>query len=261
MVAPNKGTDFEFVIEYLDRAELKEPVLIEGLPGVGNVGKLAVEHLIDVLALKPYARLYSRHLPPQVSVSEDGVVDLARHDLYYMKGHDGGSDLLVLTGDYQGLTPEGQYILSLRTLELARDLSVSMIFTLGGFGLIRMVETPSVLGAVTHEDMIPAFKDLGVIFRRGEPGSGIIGASGLLLGMGKYFGIPGICLMGETSGYFADPRSAGEILQILAGYFDLEIDLTKLEERAKQVDEITNKLKKDIEASEQEERDDLRYFG
>ena len=67
--------------------------------------------------------------------------------------------------------------------------------------------------------------------------------------------------MGETSGYFADPRSAGEILKVLAGYFDLDIDLTKLEERAKQVDEITSKLKKDIEASEQEERDDLRYFG
>jgi proteasome assembly chaperone (PAC2) family protein len=35
------------IINYLQKPDLKDPVLIEGLPGVGNVGKLAAEHLID----------------------------------------------------------------------------------------------------------------------------------------------------------------------------------------------------------------------
>jgi hypothetical protein len=39
-----------------------------------------------------------------------------------------------------------------------------------------------------------------------EPGGGIVGASGLLLGLGEMRGIKGVCLMGETPGYLVDPK-------------------------------------------------------
>ena len=32
---------------FYEEPELVNPILIEGLPGVGNVGKLAAEHLLD----------------------------------------------------------------------------------------------------------------------------------------------------------------------------------------------------------------------
>jgi proteasome assembly chaperone (PAC2) family protein len=40
----------------------------------------------------------------------------------------------------------------------------------------------------------------------------------------------------------------------------VSIDLSELEERAKQVDSITNQLK-DIETSDKEERSDVNYIG
>ena len=40
-------------IKYVDKTpKLKNPIFIEGLPGIGNVGKLAVEHLIDIYESK-----------------------------------------------------------------------------------------------------------------------------------------------------------------------------------------------------------------
>ena len=37
------------LVRYLEHPKLKDPIFIEGLPGIGNVGKLAAEHLKDEL--------------------------------------------------------------------------------------------------------------------------------------------------------------------------------------------------------------------
>jgi len=250
----------DVIFKVLKEVELRNPVFVEGLPGVGNVGKLAAEHIIEEVGMVKFAELYSKYLPPQVMVTDEGSVNLVRHDFYYHIGKD--RDLIVLTGDFQGLTPEGQYKLAYETVKIIKGLGASFIITLGGFGVIRMVSEPNVLGAVTSVDLKKEFEDLGVVFKKGEPSSGIIGASGLLLGLGSLEGLPGICLMGETSGYFVDPRSARSVLQVLCKFLGIEVDFTSLETKAKQIDEITSRIKEDIEASESEERkDDLRYFG
>jgi uncharacterized protein (TIGR00162 family) len=250
------------IIKFKEKPELVDAVLIEGLPGVGNVGKLAAEHLVEELDFIKFAEIYSKFLPPQVIVGEDGTVSLVKHDIYYRKGLDGQRDIVLLTGDYQGLTPEGQYELSLETVKMAKELNVTLIFTLGGYGVIKLIEEPAVLGAVTSPDLKERLGDLGVVFKKGEPSSGIIGASGLLLGLGQLEGVDGICLMGETSGYFVDPRSARSVLSVLSRYLDFEIDYSSLEKKATQIDEITSRIKENLDEAETNERpDDLRYFG
>ena len=138
-------------------------------------------------------------------------------------------------------------------------MGVSSIYTLGGYGLGKLVPEPRVLGAATSEEMVTLFKSAGVEFIEGEPGAGIVGASGLLLGLGKLQGIQGGCLMGETSGYMVDPKSASVVLKSLQKLLNIEIDLEELEKRAKQVDNITSQLKEN--ESEVEERVDVNYIG
>jgi uncharacterized protein (TIGR00162 family) len=252
----------EIFINMSKKPRLKDIILIEGLPGVGNVGKLAAEHLIDELKAEKFAEIYSKFFPPQVLVNDDGVVKLVNNELYYKKKDKSlESDLLFLIGDYQGLTPEGQYNLSSDVLDLALKYGVKLIITLGGYGLGRMVEKPRVLGAVSKPDMIKEMKKHGIVFQRGEPGSGIVGASGLLLGLGKIHDISGVCLMGETSGYFADPKSAQEVLKILTNILKIKIDFSELENKAKQIDKITSQIR-DIEPPKTKKSDeDLRYIG
>lgn len=245
-------------IHYDEKPKLNDPVFIEGLPGIGNVGKLAAEHLIDQLKGKKFAAIVSKHFPPQVVIEENGVIRLVDNQLYYVK-RKGKPDLVILVGDYQGLTPEGQYELSDFILKELKSLKVKRIFTLGGYGIGRMIRKPRVLGAATGEDLVKEMKDLGVVFSRNEPGAGIVGASGLLLGLGKYYGMESVCLMGETSGYFVDPKSAQAVLEVLAKILDVEVDYEELEAKAKQIDSITARLK-EIEAKVDKE-EDLGYIG
>jgi uncharacterized protein (TIGR00162 family) len=165
-----------------------------------------------------------------------------------------------MVGDYQGLTPDGQYELSDKTLMIAKDLGVKKIFTLGGYGLGKMIEKPRVLGAATDTELVEEMKKFGVTFSKGEPGSGIVGASGLLLGLGNLYGMRSACLMGETSGYFVDPKGAQAVLEVLSKILSVKIDFTELETKAEQIDQITSKLR-EVEPPVEPKREDLGYIG
>ncbi|RZD35607.1 MAG: proteasome assembly chaperone family protein [Methanobacteriota archaeon] len=240
--------------------KLKDAILLEGLPGVGNVGKLAAMHLIEELKAKKCMEIYSSHFPPQVLIDEDGIVNLVNNELYYYNGKGKERDLLFLVGEYQGMDSSGQYDLCQKLIAMVKEMGVTTIYTLGGYGLGKLVPDPRVLGAATSNDIVKLFKKADVEFIDGEPGAGIVGASGLLLGLGKLQGIHGGCLMGETSGYMVDPKSASVVLKSLQKLLGISIDLSELEERAKQVDSITNQLK-DIETSDKVERTDVNYIG
>jgi uncharacterized protein (TIGR00162 family) len=250
----------QIVIVFKEKPSLRDPIFIEGLPGVGNVGKLAAEHLVDQLKAVKFAEIFSKFFPPQVLVNDSGVIRLVSNEMYYVSRPEAPNDLVIMTGDYQGLTPEGQYELSDRTLQVIKELGVKRMYTLGGYGLGRMIEKPRVLGAATDQQIVEEMKLNGVTFSKGEPGSGIVGASGLLLGLGNIYGISSVCLMGETSGYFVDPKGAQAVLEVLARILDVKIDFAELEEKALQIDQITSKLR-EAEPESQPKREDLGYIG
>lgn len=250
----------DIILNYKERPKLKSPIFVEGLPGVGNVGKLAAEHLVDQLKAVKFIEMYSKYFPPQVLVNDSGTIRLVSNEMYYVKRPLVENDLIIMTGDYQGLTPEGQYALSDRTLQVAKEFGVGRIYTLGGYGLGKMIEKPRVLGAATDPELVEELKGFGVTFSKGEPGSGIVGASGLLLGLGSQYGMRSACLMGETSGYFVDPKGAQAVLEVLSKILGITIDFRELEAKAQQIDMITSKLK-EVEAPAEPKREDLGYIG
>ena len=250
----------DVVTVFKEKPELNRPIMIEGLPGVGNVGKLAAEHLVDQLKAVKFLEIFSKFFPPQVLVNDSGVIKLVSNEMYYVKRPDARNDLVILIGDYQGLTPDGQYELSDKTLQIAKELGVEMTYTLGGYGLGKLIERPRVLGAVSDEALVEEMKNFGVTFSKGEPGSGIVGASGLLLGLGKIMGMSSVCLMGETSGYFVDPKAAQAVLEVLSKILEVKLDFTDLEDKAQQIDVLTSKLK-ESEPQPEPRKEDLGYIG
>ncbi len=252
----------EVIVRYIGKKpSLKNPILIEGLPGIGNVGKLAVEHLIENIGAKKFIEIYSKDFPPQVFINADGTVKLVRNELYYYKAKNRKQhDLILLTGDYQGLSSSGQYELAHTILKIAKEFNVKQIFTLGGYGLGREIKEPHVIGAATSRKLVEKMKSYGVIFRENEPGGGIVGASGLLLGIGKLYGFEGVCLMGETPGYLVDPKSAKAVLKVLDRVLNIDVDLTELERKAMEIESIAQQLK-DLERAARERSEDLQYIG
>ncbi len=257
----------DVLVRITERVALKDPVLVEGLPGVGNVGKLAVDYLKDKLQAQAFGTIHSKFFPPQVYVSEEGLIRLVSNDLYFYRGSGSGQrDLILLGGDYQGISPEGQYELTDKVLSLCAQMGVKELFTLAGFAQGHLVEGPRVLGAATSAARVEQMKKFGVVFSRNDPGGGLIGASGLFLGLGRVYGMEGVCLMGETSGYFVDPRSAEAVLRVLTKVLNLEVDFTELEQKAREIDRIAQKFREAEQPARTSEtsaqsREDLGYIG
>lgn len=235
-----------------------QSIMICGLPGIGNVGRISVDYFVEKLGMEKILDIYSSHFPAQVFVDKTGKAHINRNSMFYKKLTK-TKHLFVFTGDFQGNTPEGQYELSWKLLELAREMHVDKIYTLGGYGIGKLVSVPRVLGAFTNNSMKDRLVKAGVNFPEGEPGGGIVGSNGLIVGLSyKFFHIESACLMGETSGYFPDPKASLEILKILAKLTGIKVSFADLEERCKNLSDITEKMQN--EAMEKEKSDDLGYF-
>jgi len=173
-------------IRYLKSVEevgLESPVFIEGLPGIGHVGKLVADHLVKELNAELVVEIYSHHFPPQVMVLQNGTIRMPKNEIYAYKSDGSSPDLLILIGDFQSISNEGHFELVNAYIEVAKRFNARRIYTLGGYGIGKLVEEPYVLGAANSPELVEELKRYGVRFENGEPGGGIIGASGLLLGI------------------------------------------------------------------------------
>jgi hypothetical protein len=242
-------------IRWLTEQAGRAGILIEGLPGIGHVGKLVAEHMIQELHAGKVAEVFSIHFPPQVIIESDGVARLARNEIYVSAGEEG---IAFLVGDYQSASSEGHYLLSEAYLDIAERLGVRRIYTLGGYGVGHLVSEPRVLSAVNREELRAGVEAAGGEFNRDEPPGGIIGASGLLLGLSLRRGMDAVCLMGETSGYLVDPRAASSLLAVLSTLIGVDVDKSQLETRAAEMEQAIAKLTESERAGDDEA---LRYIG
>ena len=252
-------------INVLEEIELDNPIFIEALPGLGHVGKLAADHMIDELNATKFAEIHSPTFPPQVLVKDEGIIENMYNELYYLKdvGED-NLDLIFLVGNTQALSPEGQYLVCKEILEFVEDFGIDRIFTLGGMVTSpQPVENPQVFGAATNEANVELLKEAEIEIRSND--GGIVGASGLFLGLGARKGIQGSCLMGETPGYFIDAEAAEALLKKLALLLNFEINTDKLDERAEETKQMiaqAQQMEQDlINKANAGNADDLRYIG
>jgi uncharacterized protein len=220
------------------KVKMKNPLLVEGLPGIGLVGKIAAEYLIKERKAERIAILYSPHFPHQVVMQKNGVVRMLKMKFFHAKA--GGRDIIILVGDVQAVTSEAQYEVTGKILDYFHSLHGREIITLGGYGTGKAPSEPKVFGAATHKKVIAKYAKSGVEF--GKTRGGIIGAAGLLLGLGRMRGMHGICLMGETHGGYVDPKSAQAVLLALSKILGVKIDIAGLAQKAEAGEKFMKKM-------------------
>jgi proteasome assembly chaperone (PAC2) family protein len=215
----------EWQITLDDAFTCTNPVFVEGLPGIGNVGKIAIDYLIDTLQAKKIGTIFSYQLPPCVFVTEKNLVALPVLELYaYTKGN---KQFIFLTGDAQPSQELSSYTLSQIILHFLSGFGKPTIITLGGIGLDVVPEKINIYITGNNVTYLKSFtgvkRDIyGVV-------GPIFGVTGLLLGLAKT--IPSAALLAQTS---ADPmhiglREAKVLLGVLTKKLGITLSYTELD--------------------------------
>jgi uncharacterized protein (TIGR00162 family) len=250
------------VVKIHKKPKLKNPILVGGLPGSGYVAKLAVDHLVKELDAQLLGEIFSPAFPPQVLVKKDGTVELMRNELYWWRDEKSDTSLMILTGNTQAVSPEGQYDIAEKVLDTAEDFGVKRMFTVAAFVTGERVEKPRVFATATEPKLLNDLKKHGTVpMKEGNIG----GTNGLLFGLAKLRRIQGICLLGETSGYIIDAKSAQAVLETLTKILDVRVDMSALENRAKETEAFLRRMQELTHREEQpqpkKEEKGLFYIG
>ena len=239
--------------------KLNKPIFIEGLPGIGNVGKIAVDFLIDELKAKKLFEITSYTFPHSVFVNEDNLVELPVVEIFYRQFKN-KSDVLLLGGDVQPIDEVSSYEFSDKILDLAKKQNVREIITLGGIGLSEIPKKPKVYCTGNSKKIVDAYKnDLVSNNLYGVVGP-IVGVSGLLLGLASKRNINAVSLLAETYGHpmYLGIKGAKEILKVLNKKLNLNIDVNKLDREIKDIENEI--LKKSEQLSEVSKQTALKKF-
>ncbi len=182
---------------------LENPVFVQGLPGFGNVGRIAAHLLIKFCEAKPFAELYSPSFPDYVSVSSKGICQLPRYEFYSAPMEK--NNLVIMTGEVQPSFDDvvAHYNVCAEIVDFVQRLGCHFIVTMGGVPITE--EKTQVYVAATSSRLATEFMEKGaVIYSKGR----IVGGTGLTLALAKERNLDGVCLLGTTTGFKAD-RGAG----------------------------------------------------
>ncbi len=225
-------------------------VLVIGLPGIGLVSKMAVDHLARATHARRFARLYSPHFPNQVLALKSGK--LRAFTMRFYEKSLKKRDVVFLRGDLQPLTVEGQYEVAAKILSFARRLGVTRVIAMAGYAVQRNPanagEKPNVYCAATSEALHSEFKRLDA-----KPTAGvvpIVGMAGLVPAIARVYGLEGACLLVETPGTMIDPHGAKALVEFLGKWFGEKFDTHDLEKRAKRAEKMLRKFEEQSQAAQ-----------
>lgn len=239
-----------FAIEKIKDVSIKNPVLIAGLPGIGNVGKLTVDFMIDNLNPELIYEIKSSLFPHAVFIDENDVITMPVIKLYAVKRL--SQDLLLLAGDVQPATEAASYELAEKIIELAHGFGCKQIITFGGVGRPNIPDAPSMYLAGNSPEAMGRFKEKAnkFEFKNCESIANIVGLAGLLVGYSKAVNIDAVSVLTDT---FAHPAHFGleeskQLLLLMDSLFNLGLDVSELDE---EIDEMKKERKMLTQAKKQ----------
>ena len=197
---------------------LENPVFVQGLPGFGNVGRIAAHLLIKFCEAKPFAELYSPSFPDYVSISSKGIAYLPMYEFYSAPMEK--NNLVIMTGETQPSFDDvvAHYHVCTEIVDFAEKLGCHFIVTLGGVPITE--DKTQVYAAATSARLATEFMEKGaVIYSKGR----IVGGTGLTLALAKERGLEGVCLLGPTTGFKADRGAGFQVFKFLMKALGKEI--------------------------------------
>ncbi|WP_135820238.1 proteasome assembly chaperone family protein [Halostella litorea] len=237
-----------------DGVDLDEPWLVEGMPGVGLVGKIATDHLVEEFDMEYYASVHCDGIP-RIAVYGDGDRTVRPPVRLYA---DEERDLLALQSDVPVSANAAHEFAACVTSWIA-DNDVTPLYLSG-----RPAEkegVPSLFGIGTGAGGT-LLDEQGI--DRPEENGAIAGPTGALVGRAAETETDSVALVVESDPQFPDPEAARVLIDRgigpLAGV-DPSVDhlVDRAEEIRKQKEELARRMQEAGEA-ESSQAQPLRMF-
>jgi len=244
-------------IDISEKPVLKDPILIEGLPGIGFVANIAALHLIKELKATRFVQIFSSSFQDFAITTGDGTARTPINELYFVK-RDGERDLIIWFGNTQALTTVGQYELVGKVLDIAQQFGCRFVISIGGFKKDEAQPVPGIYSTATDMETMQQALDLGTKVMVGH----VFGIAGLSVGMARIRDMKGFSLLIDTPGMNPDVNAARYALLTLGKYLYLEIDLAGLEDSGEEIKKMLESfgIIRSITEEKKKEEQQLRWF-
>lgn len=226
--------------------DLDEPAMVEGFPGVGLVGKIAADHLVDEFEMQHYADVHCEGLPSVATYGADDSSLRTAVRLYV----DSDRDLVVLQSDVP-VAPDAAETVADCLAGWLDEHAVTPIY-LSGLPAERAEDgTPPALYGVAAGDGGDLLADAG-IEAPSEPGL-VSGPTGALLLDAVETGRTAVGLVVESDPRFPDPEAALVLLRDGIGPLaDVDVPTDHLVDRAEEIREARKRLAERMQAGDEE---------
>lgn len=225
----------------VDKPRSENPVVVEGFPGVGLVGNIASQQIIDELNMKYLGAINSKHFPP-VAMLLEGRVSMPVRVYESME-----KEMIVVVSDIP-IHPNIAYIVSKSLVDWATSVNARQIVSIAGMPVVGA--DPIVFGAATTKEGLEGIRDEVEIFQMGS----ISGIAGSIMTECFTRKLPAISLLGSTSDPNPNPIAAAAVLKVLNNLYNLSIDTERLIKQAEEIELEMQKLAETVrETVEQDE--------
>jgi len=233
---------------------LRNGVLVQGLPGIGLVGKIAVDYIVSILGLEKVFELIGPGimLPTGnvgVFVTNDGWLQLPSYKFYYYSGSE--RDFLFLTSEVQPAV-WAQYEVAEKVLDLFVSLGGREV--VGACGTVIEEKETGVYYALATNSLI---EKLEAIDAKRSSGGTITGACGLLPALASLRGLEAFVLMGSTQSSEPNFIAAKEVITVLSKLYGIVVDLGEIEKVISRIKEKEKEMKRVLEETKPKEGEQL----
>ncbi len=216
--------------------KLKNPVLIEGFPGVGMIGTIAAMHLIKEWNMELVGYIDSEEFPPICTIHDEEPLPAAR--IYQSKRY----NTLVLFSEFVIPTDAVNKVAN-EIILWGEDRKLSAIISLGGVGLSTIKD--DVFGIASTDGLKKELKDIGItVVKEGVT----TGVTGLVLANAYIRKFPAAAILTSNKNMNINLIGAAKVLEKLSDLLNIPISTDKLQ---KEGEELENKLKKMIKETKE----------
>lgn len=226
-----------FVQIIADNIESKNPIIMGGFPGMGLVGNIVTQYLIDQLNMQPRGRVDSRLFPP-IAILYGGIV---KGPVRIYENAEKG--IVIIFSDIP-IDPIISREVGKAIISWATPLKPREVISIAG--LATSGEEHKVYGAATTQASLDRIKTKVEVFEMGT----ITGVPGVMLNECMNNGIEAVCVLGETRGPNPDPRAAIHVVEALNGIYGFGIPIEPMKEQAEQIEQMLHKLSEQIGEAE-----------